>query len=82
MVGEAGCVVETCGSLGSLNLVISGKWGLGCTFGDECLLSRRVLSQGPKFGAEAAGSPAVTLLCSVFPGERTVLLAPSTTPFC
>lgn len=56
--------METRGSLGSLNLVIAGKWGPGCTFGDEQLLSRRVSSQGPKFAAEAAGSPAVSpVLC-------------------
>lgn len=32
-VGEAGCTVEAQGSLGSLSLVIVGKWGPECTFG-------------------------------------------------
>lgn len=76
MVGEAGGVVEACGSLGSLNLAIAGKWGPGCASGNECLLSR-VPSQGLKLRAPSARA---SLPCSVFPGTCTVVLTPSTSP--
>lgn len=69
-------------ALGSLNLRINGKQRPGCVFGLEGLLSRGVPGWGPKLGALPAASPAESFLCSVFPGRRTVLLTPSTSPFC
>lgn len=78
MVGEAGRAVEAHGSPGSLDLVITGKWEPRCAFGNECLLSRRVASQGPK--PEAPVSCLFPMLC--LPSRGTVLLAPSNSPFC